>query len=122
MTDATGTLSDYGLPEEGTDGHLTLLLATFLAGRLRDAPGASIAFDTLVARTQYFIGRHHKHWRKDVREPGRDRSLTRMVVERLCALGLARREGDFLFPLPAIGRYGLREEKVPDPAKKGSVP
>jgi uncharacterized protein (TIGR02678 family) len=34
MTDPTGTLSDYGLPEEGTDGHLTLLLATFLAGRL----------------------------------------------------------------------------------------
>lgn len=66
MTDATGTLSDYGLPEEGTDGHLTLLLATFLAGRLRTAPGASVAFDTLLMRTQYFIALHHKHWRKDV--------------------------------------------------------
>jgi uncharacterized protein (TIGR02678 family) len=121
MTDATGTLSDYGLPEEGTDGHLTLLLATFLAGRLRAAPGASVAFDTLVARTQYFIARHHKHWRKDVREPGRDRSLTRMVVERLCALGLARREGDFLFPLPAIGRYGLREERIPETTNKESM-
>ena len=121
MTDTTGTLSDYGLPEEGTDGHLTLLLATFLAARLRDAPGVSVAFDTLVARTQYFIGQHHKHWRKDVREPGRDRSLTRMVVERLCALGLARREGDLLFPLPAIGRYGLREEKIPEMTNEGSM-
>jgi uncharacterized protein (TIGR02678 family) len=121
MTDTTGTLSDYGLPEEGTDGHLTLLLATFLAGRLRDAPGATITFDALVARTQYFIARHYKHWRKDVREPGRDRSLTRMVVDRLCALGLARREGDFVFPLPAIGRYGLREEKIPETSDEASM-
>ena len=110
MADVTGTLSDYGLPEEGTEGHLTLLLATFLAGRLRESPGVSITFDALVARTRSFIAAHHTQWRKDVREPGQDRALTRMVVERLCALGLARREGELLFPLPAIGRYALREE------------
>jgi uncharacterized protein (TIGR02678 family) len=121
MTDPTGTLSDYGLPEEGTDGHLTLLLATFLAGRLRDVPGARIAIEALVARTRDFIAQHHKHWRKDVREPGRDRFLTRMVVERLCALGLARRVGDYLFPLPAIGRYGLRDEKIPETTNQGSM-
>jgi uncharacterized protein (TIGR02678 family) len=121
MTDPTGTLTDYGLPEEGTDGHLTLLIATFLAGRLRDVPGVSIAIDALVARTRDFIAQHHKHWRKDVREPGRDRSLTRMVVERLCSLGLAQREGDYLFPLPAIGRYGLRDEKFPEATKQGSM-
>jgi len=114
MTDPTGNLSDYGLPEEGTDGHITLLLATFLAGRLRESPGVSVAFDTLVARTNSFIALHYRNWRKDVREPGQDRALTRMVVERLCALGLARREGDLLFPLPAIGRYGLREESLED--------
>jgi len=114
MTDPSGTLSDYGLPEEGTDGHLTLLLATYLAGRLRQSPGVSVAFDALVARTSDFIAVHYKHWRKDVREPGQDRALTRMVVERLCALRLMRQEGDLLFPLPAIGRYGLREESVPD--------
>ena len=114
MTDPTGNLSDYGLPEEGTDGHITLLLATFLAGRLRESSGVSVAFDTLVAQTTNFIAVHHRHWRKDVREPGQDRALTRMVVERLCALGLARREGELLFPLPAIGRYGLREESLAD--------
>lgn len=114
MTDPTGSLSDYGLPEEGTDGHLTLLLATFLAERLRESAGASVACDALVAKTQGFIAGHYKHWRKDVRDPGQDRYLTRMVIERLCALGLARREGDLLFPLPAIGRYGLREEESAD--------
>jgi uncharacterized protein (TIGR02678 family) len=121
MTDPTGTLTDYGLPEEGTDGHLTLLLATFLAGRLREAPGVSIAIDALVARTRDFIAQHHKHWRKDVREPGRDRSLTRMVIERLCALGLANRDGDYLFPLPAIGRYGLRDGQIPETTNQGSM-
>jgi len=114
MTDPTGSLTDYGLPEEGTDGHLTLLLATFLAGRLRESAGASVACDALVARTQDFIAGHYKHWRKDVRDPGQDRALSRMVIERLCALGLARREGDLFFPLPAIGRYGLREEEPAD--------
>jgi uncharacterized protein (TIGR02678 family) len=111
MTDPTASLSDYGLPEEGTDGHLTLLLATFLAGRLRESAGANVACDALIARTQDLIAMHYKHWRKDVREPGQDRTLSRMVIERLCALGLARRDGNLLFPLPAIGRYGLREEE-----------
>jgi len=70
---------------------------------------ASAICDALVARTQGFIAGHYKHWRKDVRDPGQDRALCRMVIERLCALGLARRDGNLLFPLPAIGRYGLRE-------------
>jgi hypothetical protein len=78
---------------------------------LRESSGASITFDALVARTQDFIVEHQRHWRKDVREPGQDRILTRTVIERLCALGLARRAGELLFPLPAIGRYALREEK-----------
>src|ERR1022692_388683 len=116
MTDPTGSLTDYGLPQEGTDGHLTLLLATFLAGRLRESAGVSVACDALVARTQDFNAGHSKHWRKDVRDPGQDRALCRMVIERLCALGLARREGDLLFPLPAIGRYGLREEEPAESA------
>jgi len=111
MVDLSGSLSDYGLPEEGTEGHLTLLLATYLAGRLREASGVSFTFDALVARTQDFIVEHQRHWRKDVREPGQDRILTRTVIERLCALGLARHEGELLFPLPAIGRYALREAK-----------
>jgi hypothetical protein len=47
--------------------------------------------------------------------------LTRMVIERLCALGLANREGDYLFPLPAIGRYGLRDGQIPETTNQGSM-
>jgi len=121
MTDPTGSLTDYGLPEEGTDGHVTLLLATFLAGRLRELPGASVSCEALVARTQGLIAEHYKHWRKDVRDSGQDRVLCRMVIERLCALGLARREGDLIFPLPAIGRYGLRQEESAEALAEGNL-
>ncbi len=109
MTDVSGDLTDIGLPEEGTEGHLALLLATFLAGRLRESAAVTLSFDALVARTAALIREHHHRWRKDVRESGQDRALTHLVVERLCALGLARRDGDLVRPLPAIGRYALRE-------------
>ncbi len=112
MTDLSGDLTDYGLPEDGTEGHLTLLLATFLAGRLRESPGVTISVDALVARTAGLIDEHHRRWRKNVREPGQDRALTHTVVNRLDALGLARRDGDLVRPLPAIGRYGLRDPRV----------
>ncbi len=109
MTDATGALTDYGLPEDGTEGHLTLLLASFLADRLRESPTAAVSMDALVARTAALIAEHSRRWRRNVREPGQDRVLSHLVTDRLCALGLARREGDLIRPLPAIGRYGLRD-------------
>ena len=112
MTDLSGDLTDYGLPEDGTEGHLTLLLATFLAGRLRESPGVTFSIDALVARTAGLIAEHHRRWRKNVREPGQDRALTHTVVDRLDALGLARRDGDLVRPLAAIGRYGLRDPRV----------
>jgi uncharacterized protein (TIGR02678 family) len=121
MSDPTGNLTDYGLPEEGTDGHITLLLANFLAEGLRERLGVSVAYDTLVARTKDFIAIHHKHWRKDVCQPGQDRALTRMVIERLRALGLVRLEGDLIFPLPAIGRYGLREQNSGQPSHEAGL-
>jgi hypothetical protein len=51
-----------------------------------------------------------------VREVGQERALARMVVERLSALGLLRQVGNLLYPLPAIGRYGLREDVSSEPA------
>lgn len=111
MTDLTGELTDYGLPEEGTEGHLTLLIATWLADLLREMPGTSVTFETVVARTASLIAEHHRRWRKNVREAGQDRALAALVIERLEGLALLRREEDGLIrPLPVIGRYGLREE------------
>ena len=40
LIDSTGEATDLGMPEEGTDGHATLLLAEFLSERMRSGiPG-----------------------------------------------------------------------------------
>jgi hypothetical protein len=44
-----------------------------------------------------------------------------MVIERLRALGLVRLEGDLIFPLPAIGRYGLREQNSGQPSHEAGL-
>ena len=117
MVDPTGRLTDCGLPEEGTDGHLTLLFAGYLAARLRAEPATEITMDALASKAREFIQEHKKHWRKNVTEPGQDRALTHMVVHRLVALGLARKMNQRVKPLPAIGRYGLREPNI-DPESR----
>jgi uncharacterized protein (TIGR02678 family) len=115
MVDPTGKLTDYKLPEDGTEGHLTLLLAEHLAARLRAAPGSDprLSMEALVAFTRRQIQDHHRHWRKNAREPGQDRVLCGLVLARLEALSLVRREADSILPLPALGRYALARE---DPA------
>ncbi|MEM7395934.1 MAG: DUF2398 family protein, partial [Verrucomicrobiota bacterium] len=104
-------LSDVQLPEGGTDGQLTLLLATWLADRLRDGHTDPVPEERLRRETRRLIEKHKTHWRKDVQKPGSENGLTRDVLVRLCALGLARRVTEpesALLPLPAIGRFALR--------------
>lgn len=108
LADLEGDATDIGLPEEGTEGHLTLLLATFLAERLRDDAAFTTALDELVRRTRRLIGEHQSHWRKEVTQPGADRVLTLRVLERLAGLGLVRLgDGGAVQPLPALGRYAM---------------
>lgn len=117
MVDLGTDISDFSLPEEGTDGHLTLLLATWLAGKLRDGETHPIPLISLASETARLIGIHKKHWRKDVTEPGRDLLMSRDVADRLCALGLAEaagtRDAPALRALPAIARFALREKTEP---------
>ena len=71
-----GDLTDLALPEEGTEGHLTLLIAEFLANRLRSDPEVTVGFAELCAHTAGLIAAHRSRWRKDVGAPGADRVLT----------------------------------------------
>lgn len=111
LVDPSGDATDIGLPEEGTDGHVTLLLATWLAERLRAAPDVEISDEAWCARTAAFIDEHRRHWRKDVTQPGAERVVAHDVAERLEGLGVIRRTSHGLLPLPAIGRYALRESQ-----------
>lgn len=107
MLDESGDFTDCKLAEEGTDGHLTLLLAEFLATESREEGGEVIGYAALRAKTAELIGEHRKHWRRDVTEPGADHALTEMAIRRLEALRLITRFDHGVLPRPAIARYSV---------------
>lgn len=116
LVDGEGDCTDLGLPEEGTEGHLTLLLATWLADRLRAGETGAINIETLRQQTARFIRQHQHHWRKEVRERGAEIWLTEQVVEHLAGLALITRGPDGIKPRPALGRFALRASAGLEPA------
>jgi uncharacterized protein (TIGR02678 family) len=109
MVDPRGDLTDLGLPEEGTDGHVTLLVATYLAEHARTSPGEAVSVEALRSHVARLSIEHRVHWRKDATEPGSERALVDQTVERLEALRLVRCVDDGVVPRAAIGRYALIE-------------
>jgi len=107
MVDETGDVTDVGLPEEGTEGHLTLLLAEYLAERARHDGPVAVDQATLYEHVAQLVARHRLHWRKDVGAPGAEVVLTEQTVDRLQALRLVQRTDAGVIPLPALGRYAL---------------
>ncbi len=110
MVDPTGKLTDYSLPEEGTEGHLTLLIAEHLSAKMRQESEYVATIEELISFTRECIQIHRKRWRKNVAEPGQDRVLTAEIVGRLQALSLVERRDTRILPRPALGRYGLKPE------------
>ena len=56
--------------------------------------------------------KHKAHWRKGSDEPGVVRELTDTGLRRLIALGLAKRVGSTVLPLPALARFAYTEPTV----------
>jgi uncharacterized protein (TIGR02678 family) len=119
LTDPHAEASDLGMPEEGTDGHATLLLAEHLANGLRKNPEKPVTPGTKgVTRTGLYrhmagLAREHKaHWRKGSDEPAAVRELTDSGLRRLTALGLARVTADTVEPLPALARFGYAQATI----------
>lgn len=103
MVDPEEELTDRALPEEGTDGHLTLLLAEFLAR----SEGQLVGRAVLEQHVAGLIRRHRRHWSKKVAESGADVRLCREALERLEALSLVRCLPEGVVPLPALARYAM---------------
>jgi uncharacterized protein (TIGR02678 family) len=110
LVDEGGELTDLGLTEEGTEGHLMLLLAEQLAHRARAQPEAVVPRSELYASVAALIAEHHTQWRKDVREPGAEIQLAEEALVRMEALALVRRTPEGIVPRPAIGRFALARE------------
>lgn len=107
MVDPEATLSDADLAEEGTEAHLTLLLAEHLAAHGRMKPEEPIGIAALRGRVAELIQTHRHHWRRTVNDAGADRALLEQALERLEALRLIRRSEDAVWPLPPVARYAI---------------
>lgn len=104
LTDTDAALSDLTLPDEGTDAHVTLLVAGWLALRLRAGAGRAD-----VGEIAAFIAgvreRYGRFWRKSAREAGGEHELAAIAIARLEALNLLRREAGLVVARPALARY-----------------
>jgi len=117
MVDPDDELTDVRMPEQRTDGHLTLLLAEHLAGRARASRPELLAFVRKAARE------HAAFWRKGVTEPGADAELLDIALEKLTSLRLVDIDtgvtrdgaGHVVLSRPAIARFALADPVIREP-------
>ncbi|UGQ11163.1 TIGR02678 family protein [Yinghuangia sp. ASG 101] len=117
MVDPDDDLTDLRMPEQGTDGHLALLLAEFLAER-----GGPATVPDLERQAASWALEHAGFWRRTATQPGAEAALVAQAVERLEALGLVERgtgaEGlPMVRPRPALDRYRIGEAVVLEPGQ-----
>jgi uncharacterized protein (TIGR02678 family) len=77
LLDPDSEATDLRMPEEGTYGHATLLLAGHLANALRARGAAPVTMDELQQQMASWARKHGAYWRKTAREPGAEVSLCR---------------------------------------------
>jgi uncharacterized protein (TIGR02678 family) len=106
MVDPDDELTDVRMPEQRTDGHVTLLVAEYLSGR--DDAG----WGELVAYVRDAAVRHKSYWRKGVTEPGAAEELLDIALGKLTALRLVEVLPDRVRARPAIARYAMEEPTI----------
>lgn len=150
LVDEDGELTDVAMPSEGTDAHVTLLAAEYLAARIRGVSavraktppttdplgrGAAVAGATPdgVAAVPLIrvedVADHlrqardtlGRYWRKSAREAGSERELCQIALTRLEQLGLTRRVPGGIEPRPALARFSLGEVRS-EPAPSRPLP
>ncbi|MGW2858548.1 TIGR02678 family protein [Streptomyces sp. NPDC001205] len=112
MVDPDDSLTDVRMPEQGTHGHITLLLAEHLA-----ACAGPVATEELERRVRELAAEHGGFWAKSAREPGAEAELVEQAISRLAALALVIRTGDAVVPRPALARYAVGEAVVLEPGQ-----
>ena len=114
LVDEAGELTDVVMPAEGTEAHVTLLVAELLANRQRVNGGNGNVIT--VSEVTLFVAqakeRYGTYWRKSAREPGAEQELAHSALERLQKLQLVARLGDAIQPLPALARFAIGETEI----------
>ncbi|MFD7627408.1 TIGR02678 family protein [Streptomyces sp. NPDC059851] len=116
MVDPDDDLTDLRMPESGTHGHVTLLLAEHLTAA--DGP---VSRADLMGRVTELASEHGGFWSKSAREAGAEAELVEQAVARLAALGLVSRTADGVVPRPALARYAVGETVVLTPRATGTT-
>lgn len=109
MVDPDDDLTDLRMPESGTSGHVTLLVAEYLAGR-----GGTVPVTELHRLVQGLAQQHSGFWRRSATEPGAEVELTAGALYRLEALGLVVRTADTQGAPAVRGRPALDRYRVGD--------
>lgn len=111
MVDPSDELTDVRMPEQRTDGHLTLLVAEYLASR------EQATFDELHAFVREAAAEHSRYWRKGVTEPGAEAGLLDTALEKLTALRLVSISPPGVRSRPAIARFALDQPTIRETRK-----
>jgi uncharacterized protein (TIGR02678 family) len=111
MVDPDDELTDVRMPEQRTDGHVTLLVAEYLARR------EQATLDALHAFVRQVAAEHASYWRKGVTEPGAETELLAIALEKLSALRLVQVDGHAVRSRPAIARFALDEPTIAETRK-----
>lgn len=107
MVDPLDDLTDVRMPETGTDGHATLLLAEHLTSA--DGP---VPLPELHAFLREQAMAHSSYWRRAAAAPGAEVELTEVAVARLRALRLVELVEGRVRPLPALARYAVGAPEI----------
>jgi uncharacterized protein (TIGR02678 family) len=111
MVDPDDELTDVRMPEQRTDGHVTLLVAEHLARR------DQATLEELHAFVRQVAAKHATYWRKGVTEPGAETELAGTALEKLSALRLVEVDGYVVRGRPAIARFALDEPTIRETRK-----
>jgi uncharacterized protein (TIGR02678 family) len=106
LVDETGDLTDVAMPAEGTDAHATLLVADYLA------TNSPVRDEDVTAFLSAAKARYGRYWRKSAREPGAERELTAIALDRLEKLRLIARDGGAVHSMPALARFALGQPEM----------
>lgn len=112
LTDESGQLTDVAMPAEGTEAHATLLVAEFLAQRLRSTSSAITTMDAIASHLRSASEQYGRYWRKSARAPGAEKELAGVAIDRLRKLQLVAVEEDRVSPLPAISRFAIGQADI----------
>jgi uncharacterized protein (TIGR02678 family) len=107
MVDPDDELTDVRMPEQRTDGHVTLLIAEYLANRVDGDP---VPVEALRRYVRKVAAEHETYWRRGVTEPGADVELLGVALDKLRALRLVvdvAGEPASVIARPAIARYAV---------------